>query len=268
MDAVNAGLPVTSNDAMLEKALSFTTQGFFQAPSRTNVYIAKHQQDISTHIHLLSVYNLAAFNVDILQEGSTQRRGPGRPKGSRNKKKPTVAGSSSLSRLEGEATSSQRSEMPSQYERSTQRLAPTLMGSNPTYNPFEWSNEQDADTSKRNTGSKAPKDRKTRKPHPDDWDSKRGGTIQCSNEDETEAEDPNSGAYPDHYDPALLGMLDHDFTQNTNPLDLSVAMDPNQPSLEYYQYDPNQQESADLTQYDPEFSFNGVPWNPNYLPEQ
>ncbi|WVO17292.1 hypothetical protein L204_104984 [Cryptococcus depauperatus] len=148
------------------------------------------------------------------EEGSTQRRGPGRPKGSRNKKKPTVAGSSSLSRLE------------------------------------------------------APKDRKTRKPHPDDWDSKRGGTIQCSNEDETEAEDPNSGAYPDHYDPALLGMLDHDFTQNTNPLDLSVAMDPNQPSLEYYQYDPNQQESADLTQYDPEFSFNGVPWNPNYLPEQ
>ncbi|WVN89842.1 uncharacterized protein L203_105072 [Cryptococcus depauperatus CBS 7841] len=145
------------------------------------------------------------------KEGSTKPRGPGRPKGSRNKEKqPTATGSSSLSRLE---------------------------------------------------------DPKTRKPNPKDWDRNRSVVTGCSNRDQTET-DPNYGAYPNNYDPALLGMLGHGFTQDTYPPNSSAFMDPNQPPLEYYQYDPSQQESADLTQYDPEFSFNDVQWDPNYLPEQ
>ncbi|WVO17291.1 hypothetical protein L204_104983 [Cryptococcus depauperatus] len=173
-------------------------------------------------------------------EGSTTRRGPGRPKGSRNKEKQSTAtGSSSLGHLEGEAASSQRSVQPSQYnERPAQLFERDPRKINPMNNPSLWSNEQPAYTNEHNTD--------------------RGHTG---------AEGTDSEVHPNTYNPAQPDNPGYGSTQNAYPPDSRAPMDPNQPpSVD--RKAQSQQESADPTQYDPKFSFNDVPWNPNYPPEQ
>ncbi|WVN89846.1 uncharacterized protein L203_105076 [Cryptococcus depauperatus CBS 7841] len=184
------------------------------------------------------------------EKDSTERPRRGRPKGSRNRKprKPqtqtTATGSSSSSRPKGEDASSQRSEIPSQDESSTQlrALTPLKQTQKPSY-------------------------RGRRKPDPTDWDSKRGGTIGCSVGGQTGAEGTNSEAQPNTFDPAQPGISNYGSTRNDCPTDSRALMNPNQHSS-VDQNAQNQQESAGTTQYNSKVCFGDVRWNPHDPLEQ
>nr|ODN82454.1 hypothetical protein L203_05548 [Cryptococcus depauperatus CBS 7841] len=210
------------------------------------------------------------------EKDSTERPRRGRPKGSRNRKprKPqtqtTATGSSSSSRPKGEDASSQRSEIPSQDESSTQLRALTPLKRKSRYDPFKWSNEQGEYTDDDNIQweeTQKPSYRGRRKPDPTDWDSKRGGTIGCSVGGQTGAEGTNSEAQPNTFDPAQPGISNYGSTRNDCPTDSRALMNPNQHSS-VDQNAQNQQESAGTTQYNSKVCFGDVRWNPHDPLEQ